>query len=74
MIKVYMKTIVIKVILGLCFTFVSFSIRAQGCSDTGFCTVSSFKPNGIETEKTLKNQFKIGMNYGAADNSIFVLG
>jgi hypothetical protein len=46
----------------------------QGCSDAGFCTINSFKPNSTDSTEVLKNQFKIGAFYGKADNSISVYG
>jgi hypothetical protein len=45
----------------------------QGCSDAGFCTINSFKPNGSDSVE-LNNQLKIGAFYGNADNSISVYG
>ncbi len=46
----------------------------QGCSDAGFCTLNSFKPNNIDSTQVLNNQFKIGAFFGNADNSISVYG
>ncbi len=46
----------------------------QGCSDAGFCTISSFKPNSTDSTEVLNNQLKIGAFYGNADNSISVYG
>lgn len=46
----------------------------QGCSDAGFCTINSFKPNNTDSTEVLNNQFKIGAFYGKADNSISVYG
>lgn len=43
----------------------------QGCSDAGFCTMGDLKPN--ETQ-AFSNTLKFGMNYGAADNDVSVLG
>ena len=53
-------------------------MNAQGCSDAGFCTIEGFSPldfkktDSIFTSKTdtLNNIFKIGGNYGKADNDI----
>jgi hypothetical protein len=47
---------------------------AQGCSDAGFCTINSFKPNTQDSVFEKKNQIKIGISYGAADHDIMVLG
>ena len=46
----------------------------QGCSDAGFCTINSFKPNGTDSTKVLNSQFKVGAFFGQADNSIAVYG
>jgi len=46
----------------------------QGCSDAGFCTINSFKPNNGDSIKSTSNQFKIGAFLGSADNSISVYG
>lgn len=46
----------------------------QGCSDAGFCTINSFKPNGTDSIDAFNNQIKIGGFYGSADNSISVYG
>lgn len=58
-------------ILFSLFTKYAFS---QGCSDAGFCTINSFKPNNSDGKTTLHNQFKVGAFYGKADNSIVVYG
>lgn len=50
------------------------NIYGQGCSDAGFCTMNSFKPNGSESIDGQINQIKVGAFYGGADNSISVLG
>ncbi len=66
------KTFLISIII-LCFgTTFSF---AQGCSDAGFCTMNSFKPNnGEDSLQNFKNQLKVSAFYGLADNSISVFG
>ncbi len=46
----------------------------QGCSDAGFCTINSFKPNSSDSIKAINNQFKLGVFFGKADNSISVYG
>jgi len=46
----------------------------QGCSDAGFCTINSFKPNSTDSTEVINNQFKIGFFFGKADNSISVYG
>lgn len=59
----------IVVILFLIFQLKSYS---QGCSDVGFCTINSFKPNSEIAAK--KNHLKLGMFTGSADNSVSVWG
>jgi hypothetical protein len=46
----------------------------QGCSDAGFCTINSFKPNSSDSTEVLNIQFKIGAFFGKAENSISVYG
>jgi hypothetical protein len=46
----------------------------QGCSDAGFCTINSFKPNNMDSTKVLNNQFKAGTFFGQADKSISASG
>jgi hypothetical protein len=64
----------IKFILGMASTLIALSSFGQGCSDAGFCTVSSFKPIVNESITETKNNIKVGINYGAADYDIAVLG
>ncbi len=49
-------------------------LRGQGCSDAGFCTLSSFKPNHLSEQTELPNQLKFGVSIGKADHSISVIG
>lgn len=46
----------------------------QGCSDAGFCTLNSFKPNTADSSRFADNQIKVGAFFGLADNSISVYG
>ncbi len=46
----------------------------QGCSDAGFCTINSFKPNSNDSIKATNKQFKFGMFFGKADQSIYAYG
>lgn len=57
----------------LLFTLI-WEASGQGCSDAGFCTLNSFKPDNPEAAAEARNQFKIGASYGAADHSISVFG
>lgn len=55
----------------LIFTAISRNINAQGCSDPGFCTLSSIKPqDGGFTDA--KNRLRIGASIGQADYDISV--
>lgn len=47
---------------------------AQGCSDAGFCTINTFKPDAEDTIPPAKNHFKTGISHGAADHEITVIG
>jgi hypothetical protein len=60
----------------LLFGLISFynSSYSQGCSDAGFCTINSFKPNNTDSTPLTKNQFKTGAFWGNADNSILTYG
>lgn len=46
----------------------------QGCSDAGFCTISSLKPSENDSIHANMNQLKVGSFFGNADNSILVYG
>lgn len=58
-------------VAALLFSFASQS-RGQGCSDAGFCTLNSFKPDA--GTPAAANQIKIGGSFGGADNAISVVG
>jgi len=60
-----------------CTFFLILSIQfsfAQGCSDAGFCTISSQKPSDDDSVHTKLNQLKVGSFVGSADHSILVYG
>ena len=46
----------------------------QGCSDAGFCTISSLKPSENDCIHANMKQLKVGSFFGSADNSILVYG
>lgn len=48
-------------------------VQGQGCSDAGFCTVNSFKPNDMDANVEYNNELKLGISYGKADHSINIL-
>lgn len=65
----------ISIILSiLIILFSTISIFSQGCSDAGFCTIGSFKPNENSQEVEKRHQVKLGYSYGKADNSISIMG
>ncbi|MBL7830240.1 MAG: hypothetical protein JNK41_04370, partial [Saprospiraceae bacterium] len=67
-----MKIIQIKSVLVFTLLILTKMVQAQGCSDAGVCTMNSFKPMVGSTNA--KNQFKIGLSTGGADNSISTIG
>lgn len=69
-----MKKLFAIIFLSFLTVILSTNVHAQGCSDAGFCTMNSFKPNHSDSIKNLNNQFKVGSFYGKADNSILVYG
>ncbi len=54
-------------------TMTSF-VKAQGCSDAGFCTVGGMKPHSADSVYEGSNALKIGAGYGKADFSISTFG
>lgn len=61
-------------VLAVAMIFFDNTTVAQGCSDAGFCTMSTFKPHTSDSVKQLKNRFKMAGFYGGADHSITVSG
>jgi len=54
--------------------FIVHIANGQGCSDAGFCTLNSFKPQEIsDAAGPMQNQIKAGISFGGADNSISIL-
>ncbi len=43
---------------------------AQGCSDAGFCTINTLKPQDSDSIPETKNYIKVGGTIGQADHSI----
>lgn len=62
-----------KISFFLFLLFSTFSVYSQGCSDAGFCTIENFQVQSVDSLNH-KNAFKIGANFGAADNDIIVFG
>lgn len=48
------------------------NLKAQGCSDAGICTITSFKPNGIYAADSLTTSYKVGASIGSADHDISI--
>ena len=66
-----MKRIITIIVFVLCAS----SVKSQGCSDAGFCTVNSFEPSADKARTAAsKNQFRIGATAGSADHDIAVFG
>ncbi|MBS1494338.1 MAG: hypothetical protein JST55_12545 [Bacteroidetes bacterium] len=66
-------------ILFLFFIFFAFSFltsadkaKAQGCSDAGFCTIHSLKPDE-QNGDLLQNNLSAGISYGKGENGINVV-
>lgn len=58
-------------------SLILFSVKtatAQGCSDAGFCTIGSIKPNSDDSTETVLNQVKTGVFLGNADHMISAYG
>lgn len=50
-------------------------VRAQGCSDAGFCTIDSLKLQGNQRKDSdYRNTFKFGFLHGTSDNDIMIYG
>ncbi|HBH06370.1 MAG TPA: hypothetical protein DDX92_07185 [Flavobacteriales bacterium] len=59
-------------LLLISISLVHYLAHSQGCSDAGFCTVDSFKPQTEGSDSTFKNRIKVGSSYGRADHEILV--
>lgn len=54
--------------------FFTLYIKAQGCSDAGFCTINSIKSEeNADSIKTTKNQIKSGFSFGEAQNFVSII-
>jgi hypothetical protein len=69
-----MKTSIKILFMAIAILFLHNNILAQGCSDAGFCTINSFKPNHNDSTPVYKNQIKTGLFLGKADNNILAYG
>ena len=62
-----------KILLVLSLMFTIATIKAQGCSDAGFCTMDNLQVH--QSDSLLqKNAIKFGVNLGQADNDVSVFG
>lgn len=69
MLKIRLKTFVMCVlVIG------ALGVQGQGCSDAGFCTISSFKPAANDSVESFSNLIKTGVFFGNADHSIAAFG
>lgn len=64
----------LKIITIIILSLTTYFVNAQGCSDAGFCTINSLKPNSNDTILESKNQIKAGVSFGNADKSVSVFG
>ena len=69
-----MKTLIYNFAILAAIVLMGKFVNGQGCSDAGFCTLNSFKPNSSDSVSVIKNQFKVGFTYGSADYSISIFG
>jgi hypothetical protein len=69
-----MKQATLRIITILILSLTTYNANAQGCSDAGFCTINSVKPNSNDTILENKNQIKVGVSFGSADKSVSVFG
>ena len=69
-----MRNVGVKFFVAAFFTFLTYFVEGQGCSDAGFCTLNSFKPHNTDSVAQTKNQFKVGNSFGNADHSISIFG
>lgn len=69
-----MKTIKLGFVAIIVLASLTYSMNGQGCSDAGFCTLNSFKPNSEDSVAETKNLCKVGISYGKAENSISIFG
>lgn len=54
-------------------TLITNNTNGQGCSDAGFCTITSLQPGGLETTKMQPvNQLTAGISNGKADYDISI--
>jgi len=58
--------------LVLSFLTLTNSVKAQGCSDAGFCTIHSLKPDE-QNGGLLQNNLSAGISYGKGENGISVV-
>lgn len=66
-----LKSILVFVLIQGC---LAGNVNAQGCSDAGFCTINSFKPNHSDSLQLVKHQLKVAAFFGKADLSISAYG
>jgi len=69
-----MKRYILKYLIIILSITIKNNAKAQGCSDAGFCTINSFKPQTSDSSTEMKSQFKVGLSYGSADYSISAIG
>lgn len=53
-------------------TVINLQTYAQGCSDAGFCTIGSIKPQGAALQNIKKQKLTVILANGIGDESVFV--
>jgi hypothetical protein len=69
-----MKTTIYTLLINLFFLLIQNLATAQGCSDAGFCTLSSYKHGAAKSSAPAVWSLAIGTNIGKADNNITAWG
>ncbi len=65
-----MRIVVLSIVLAGCL-IPTVQLRAQGCSDAGFCTLQSIKPTAEDSASMgLLNSLKVGGSYGKGDYGV----
>ena len=68
-----MKSASLLILIFCSFYFKVPNLNAQGCSDAGFCTIHSIKPQLEDSTFTSNNTFKLGTAYGVAQYNVLVI-
>ena len=62
-----------RIIVILLLLLINQRFYSQGCSDAGFCSINGMNPsNHLDSTKTLKQQFSVGVTNGLAQFGVFI--